>query len=389
MNAFELCLPTRIIFGEGELSRVGQQAAQFGRKALLISYEEQVVRQLGFLEQIERSCAEAGLELLTYFGVSPNPTIEHARDGIALVKEQKPDVLIALGGGSVIDEAKCIGIGALYEGDVWDIYSGAASASASLPVVAVVTIPATSSEMNNTSVMTNQALHRKEGHVNPLMYPRVAILDPTLTYGIPIRQTAYSVADIISHLLEGYLSHDDPWAPMQERYCEGMILTAMECMEKMLVDPRDPQARATLMWVATYSWNGFYVCGLGPTDLAIHVLGHSLSAFYNTPHGAAMSVIIPGLLDYILPKRAERIAKLGRAVFGITESEPVAAATATKDALTAWFTKIGAPVNFREAGIPTDQLDRLVDDALVTANMWGLSHLHTKESCMDILKRCL
>ena len=135
------------------------------------------------------------------------------------------------------------------------------------------------------------------------MRPKVAILDPELTYTIPLKQTAYSAADIISHLMEAYFGHSLDWAPFQDHYCQGGIRTIMECMDRLLVNPADKEARAQMMWTASYAWNGFYPSGLGPFDMTIHVLGHSLSNFYDTPHGASMSVTILATMRYFLEPR--------------------------------------------------------------------------------------
>ena len=207
MYPFEFSVPTKIVFGAGEVTKVGKEAAAFGKKAMLVTYDEEFVKNVGFYDKIANSCKEAGIELIDFFGVKSNPTAEHAAGGIKLAKEEKPDVLIALGGGSAMDEAKFIGLAALYDGDPWDFVLGKAEIKETLPVITVVTIPATSSELNGTAVITNETLQRKDGFCSPIMRPAVSILDPELTYTIPLRQTAYSAADIVSHLLEHYLGH--------------------------------------------------------------------------------------------------------------------------------------------------------------------------------------
>lgn len=372
MVNFEFSVPTKIIFGAGEVKRTGEQAAMFGRKALLVTYDEPLVKQLGFYDKVADSCKEAGVELLCHFGVKSNPTAEHAASAIALVKKEKPDVIIALGGGSAIDEAKFIAVASLYDGDPWDFPTGNATITKMIPVIAVVTIPATSSELNGTAVINNETLRRKDGFANPIMKPSVAILDPELTYTIPLRQTAYSAADIVSHLLEHYLGHSLAFAPYQDHFCEGGIRSIMECMDRLLANPQDQDARAIMMWQAAFAWNGFYDSGLGAVNSNIHILGHSLSNFYDTPHGAAMSITILATLRYYLRQRTAKYARFAREVFGIRDQDDMIAATAGIAALEAWFKKIGAPVNFAEAGI-TDPaaIDKMAPDALLTARAWG------------------
>jgi alcohol dehydrogenase YqhD (iron-dependent ADH family) len=386
--AFEFDMPTRVVFGEGAVARVGGLAAGFGTKALLVTYDEAFVKKVGLYQKVADSCTAAGVTLVSAFGVKSNPTVEHSLGVIALAKREKPDCLIALGGGSAIDEAKFVGVSAGYAGDPWDFATGKTPISSTLPVIAVVTIPATSSELNGTSVMSYEKIQRKEGFANPAMRPRFAVLDPALTWTIPIRQTAYSAADIISHLLESYIGHGLDWAPFQDHYCQASIRTVMECMERLLREPKDTEARAQMMWTASYAWNGFYPCGLGPADATIHVLGHSLSNFYDTPHGAAMSVTIPATMRWFLDKKTKRLAGIAREIFGVHEADDMAAARAGISAIVAWFRKIGAPTTLAEAGIPADAIAKMAPDALKTAQAWGLGDLYTLDTCRKMFELC-
>jgi alcohol dehydrogenase len=388
MFPFELHLPTKVVFGEGTISKIGEISSTFGKKAMLVSYDEDLIKSFGFYDKAVKALNEANIEVLQFFGVKSNPTVDHVRKGIEVAKTEKPDVLIALGGGSVIDTVKAMAVGYFAEGDIWDMATGAEDMKEALPIIAIVTIPATSSEMNNVSVLSNDEIKRKEGFGSPLMYPKVAILDPELTYGLPILQTAISAADVVSHLLEGYLNHNDPWAPMQDRYALGMIKTVIDCMELLMKDPRDTQARATLMWVTTNSWNGFYVSGLGPFNASIHMVGHSFSSFYDTPHGAAMSVSIPAVMKYHLKDRIEKYSVLAQEVFSIEGEASEAIAEAGVDAIVSWFKRIGVPTSFKEANMPTNELDAMADDVLITAKNWGIES-YTKEAVLEILDLCL
>lgn len=382
MYPFEFNMTTNAVFGEGAVAKVGETAATYGKKAVLLTYDESFVKQVGFYQKVEESCKSAGVNLISCFGVKSNPTVEHALGVIDIVKKEKPDVIIALGGGSVMDEAKFVGIAAKYDGDPWDFASGKTPITETLPVIVVVTIPATSSELNGTSVMSNEKIQRKDGFANPVMRPKTAILDPELTYSIPLKQTAYSAADIISHLLESYFGHSLDWAPFQDRYCQGGIRTIMDCVDRLLVNPADKEARAQMMWTASYAWNGFYPCGLGPCDATIHVLGHSLSNFYDTPHGASMSITILATMRYFLKKKIKKFAEFAREVFKVNEIDDLKAAQAGIDALEKWFKKIGTPVKLSEAGIPAEGIDKMAPDALKTAKAWGLGDLYT----LDIIR---
>jgi alcohol dehydrogenase YqhD (iron-dependent ADH family) len=384
MYPFEFNMPTNVVFGEGAVAKVGQIAAGFGKKALLLTYDEDFVKKIGFFQKVEESCKGAGVTMLSCFGVKSNPTVEHALVVIALVKKEKPDVIIALGGGSVTDEAKFIGIAAKYDGDPWDFATGKTPITETLPVISVVTIPATSSELNGTSVMSYEKIQRKEGFANPVMRPKVAILDPELTYTIPLKQTAYSAADIISHLMEAYFGHADEWAPFQDRYSQGGIRTIIECMDRILVNPADKDARAQMMWIASYAWNGFYPLGLGPWDSTIHILGHSLSNFYDTPHGASMSITILATMRYFLKTKTKKFAEFAREVFKVNEADDLKAAQIGIDTLEKWFVKIGTPVRLSDAGIPAEAIEKMAPDALTTANNWGYSEMYTLEKIKDM-----
>ncbi len=389
MHPFEFDMTTKAVFGEGAVAKVGELAAGFGKKALLITYDEGFVKQVGFYQKVAASCQAAGVTLVSAFGVKSNPTVEHSAGVIAQAKQEKPDVIIALGGGSVIDEAKFVGVAFKYDGEPWDLASGKVAITASLPVIAVVTIPATSSELNGTSVMSYEKIQRKDGFVSPLMRPKFAVLDPELTYSIPLKQTAYSAADIVSHLLEAYIGHSLDWAPFQDHYSQGGIRTIIECMDRILVNPQDKEARAQMMWTASYAWNGFYPCGLGPCDATIHVLGHSLSNFYDTPHGAAMSVTILATMRYFLKTKTKKMAALAREVFKVNEADDLKAAQTGIAAFEAWFKKIGTPITLAEAKIPNEGIAKMAPDALKTAQAWGLGEMYTLEKCTEMFKLCL
>jgi len=388
MFPFEYYIPTKVVFGEGEVAKTGELAAGFGKKAVLVSYDEEFIKSIGVLDKAMKPLADAGVEVVTHFGVKSNPTIEFVREGVEKCNEFNPDVIIALGGGSVMDTVKAMAVSVGSEADAWDLASGKAEMTACVPIMTIVTIPATSSEMNPTSVINNDSIRRKEGFANPLMFPSISILDPELTYSIPVLQSAISAADIVSHLMECYINHNDPWAPMQDRFAQGMIKTIMDCMDKLLVDPKDKQARATMMWAAAFAWNGFYVCGVGGFEASIHMLGHSFSAFYDVPHGSAMSVSIPGVMKYHLDDRIEKYSVFAQEVFGIDGDISKDTAQKGIDALVAWFKKIGVPTTFAEAGMPTDEFDAMADDVLITAANWGIES-YDKQMVLDLLQACV
>ena len=378
MQPFDFCRPTKVVFGAGRIAELGKIAAGYGSKVLFVTYDKAMMESIGLLDKALAPLKQAGLDVAECYGVKSNPSLDHARELVKLAKQAKPDVMVALGGGSVIDECKCIGASLGSDADIWDMVEGKKPVTASIPLIAVCTIPATSSEMNNIAVISNDAINRKEGLMSDLICPAVALLDPAITTTIPMRQTAYSSADIVSHLLEGYLSHTEPFVPMQNRYFDSMIKVQMECMERLLENPADIDARAMMMWAATFSWNGFCVLGIGPMESLIHVLGHSLSAFYDTPHGASMAIMIPAVMKYTLNKRVARYARIARNVFGLDEDDDLRAAKLGIEMMTAWLDRIGAPTSFAKGGIPTNELDKLTDNAYQSCCNFGMTN-YTKE----------
>ena len=390
MHNFEFSIPTKIIFGCGEIKRIGEEAAKFGKKALLLTFSEKTALRTGYLAKVEESCDDAGVNLIKFFGVKSNPTVEHAIPIIEAAKKEKPDVIIALGGGSVMDCAKFIGVAAKYDGFCWDLATGKAPIIDTIPVIAIVTVAATSSEINHVSVMTYEEVRRKEGFGNPVMLPKIAILDPELTYTLPIKQTVYSSADIISHLLEAYFGHTMDWAPFQDHYCQASIRTIIECTNRLIIDPKDAEARAQMMWCASFAWCGFYPCGLGSYDMTIHILGHSLSNFYDTPHGAAMSITILAAMKYFMDTKTKKFAGFAREIFGISETDDKKAAVSGYKHLREWFKKIGTAVTLSDAGITDpDALNKMVPDALTTAKAWGCGDLYNEDILRKMFEFCM
>lgn len=390
MKSFEYCIPTKIIFGEGSVKQAGESVAQFGKKILMVTYDENIAKEIGVYDSVISSLHNEGLEVVEFFGVKSNPVISHAKKGIELAKNEKVEAILAVGGGSVIDEAKFIAAGVKYDGDAMDILNNPEKIEDALPIVTVLTLPATSSESNNVSVMTDEKSKRKIGFRSDYFFPKISILDPELTYNIPIEITAYSSADTISHILEGYTQHEEEFTPFNTGYFDAIIKTIMECTERLLIDPTDKLARATLMWPTTFAWNGFGVCGLGYIAGEMHIFQHSLGGFYNIAHGAGMSVVMPGWMTWALDNDIfmRNISQFSKNIFGIQAYDKKSTARIGIYAFREWLDKIGSPTSFAKANLPTNDLDALADDALLTAKSW-LVESYSKQDIIDIYKLCL
>ena len=386
MKNFTFWNPTKIIFGENRISKIGDESRKFGKKVLLV-YGKASIKKSGVYTQVVTSLHEAGLDVVEFAGVKSNPVLSHLREGIALAKQENIDAIVAAGGGSVIDESKAIAVGAKTDSDVWDFFVGNAKIRDALPVLAVLTLAATGSEMNPNAVVTNETTLQKLAVFSPHIFPKVSILDPTATVTVPGTYSAYGAVDAISHILEGYFNGEDTWTPIQDRIGEGLVKTIMECTEKILKKPEDYQARATMMWAATLALNGLTTAGIGIFVTPCHAIEHSLSAIYDIAHGAGLSIVIPGWMKYTLRKSPEKIAKFATQVFGIHEATPLKTAEKGTEALKMWFEEIGSPITLKAGNIPEEDIDKMAENAERVASLWKIKG-YSKAVIAEILSMC-
>ena len=343
MDKFDYYIPTKIIFGSGRIDEVGPAVRHYGKKVLLASYDKKLLQNIGIYDRIINSLKAEGIKIVEFYGIKSNPVISHVNKGADLAKTEKVDVVLAVGGGSVIDESKVISAAALYDGDAWDFFNGNAEVNKTLPLVTILTIPATSSEMNSGVVITDDKTMHKSGFFNPGFFPRISILDPSVTFSLSQELTAYAAADIISHLLEGYLTHKDTWAPIQDGLMETLMTAVIKSADIIQNDSRDLNARSTMMWAGSLAWNGLCVSGVGPIGYPMHMFEHSLSAIYDIHHGAGMAVIMPGWMKYDCGIDSKRYVLFARKVFGINEKNDKEAAFKGIEAFRTWLKDKGAP----------------------------------------------
>jgi hypothetical protein len=369
------------------VSKIGEETSEYGKKVLFV-FGRSSIRENGTYDVVIDSFDKAGLEVVEFSGVRPNPVLSHLREGIAVARKEGVDVIVAVGGGSVLDEAKAIAAGAVAENDVWDFFTGKATIQKALPVLTVLTLPATGSEMNGGMVITNEETSEKFGFLDPYMSPKVSIMDPTVTYTISAEYTAFAAVDAICHLSEGYFTHQDPWAPIQDRYVEGLVKTVMESVEKILENPRDYQARATMMWAATLAWNGLGLAGVGDVTIPNHMLGHPLSAIHDIAHGASLSVVMPSWMRYSIGRGNKRLTLFAENIMGVRPGDGGSTAARGVEEFEKWLRKIGAPVTFAEAGMPVGRLEKVVDNACVMAKAWAMDTEFTREVIEKIYEDC-
>lgn len=372
MQNFVLENPTKIIFGRDTIGQIGPETRAFGSTALLVTGRHSL-QASGIYDQICTALTESGLRIIPHSGVKSNPIVSHVRQGIALCKTHGVEVIVAAGGGSVIDEAKAIAAGSVVEHDVWKFFKGKASITTPLPICTVLTIAAAGSEMNGGMVITNDELNLKLATGNKKLCPKVSILDPEATFSVPPNYTAYGAVDAIAHTLEFYFSTPDQPTPVQDRFMEGLIINLMEAGDLALAEPTNYQARANLMWCATMALNGWTAAGLGKTAFPMHMIEHAMSALYDVPHGAGLSVVIPAWMSWSAARRPQKFAQLAERVFMIQPGSVEEKAAAGIAHLRAWFERIHSPTTLGAIGIPPTAIEALATHSLTQAKLWRLA----------------
>ncbi len=386
MQNFVFHNPTKIIFGRGTIPSIGPETILWGKKCLLL-YGCGSIKKNGVYGQVFSSLKEAGLEIVEHGGVQTNPLLSHVKEGINKVKAHKIDVVVAVGGGSVLDSGKAVCAGSVVNHDVWKFFTGKKSIKSTLPMTAVLTLAASGSEMNSGMVITHDATREKFGFGHKLLFPKVSILDPEATFTVPMDYTAYGAVDAIAHVLEYYMTTKDPATPVQDRFIEGLIINAMDSCDRCLVNPRDYNARADLMWAATLALNGMTGAGLGRVGFPMHMIEHSLSALYDVPHGAGLSVIIPGWLRWHSIVDARKIIQLGSRIFNFELRGIEPTSNATVKILENWFTRINSPIRLAEFDIPPEDIPLIAENALRLAKIWRLDQ-YSRETIEGILTLC-
>lgn len=361
MNAFDFYSPTYFVFGKDREQEVGRYVKKFGGSRVLVLYGGQSARRSGLLERVHDSLAAEGLFAAELGGVKPNPRSGLVYEGIELCRREKIDFVLAVGGGSVIDTAKAIAIGAVYEGDFWDFFSGKTPETA-LPVGTVLTIAASGSEGSPNSIITNEQTLEKNGAEADCLRPCFSILNPALTESLPPYQTACGVTDIMAHAFERYFTNT-PDVETTDRMLEGVLLAMLHESRRVMEDPHDYEARANIMWAGMVCHND--VMGVGrKQDWNSHHLEHVLSAVYDCAHGAGLAVIMPAWMRYCVEHGGEaRFAQMAVRVFGcqMDFQNPKRTALEGIEAFKTFLRSIGMPLTFAEIGADPADIPKLVE----------------------------
>lgn len=362
MNNFTFWSPTKFVFGKETETRTGELVKEFSGKKVLIVYGGGSVVRSGLLERVKSSLDEQGVSHIELSGIKPNPTDDRVYEGIELARNEGIDFILAVGGGSVIDTAKGIACGVLYDGDFWDFYCGKKIVEKALPVGVVLTIPAAGSEGSGNSVITKlDGLVKLSLRTESALRPKFAVMNPELTFTLPPYQTACGIVDMMAHIIERYFS-TTPECEITDRVSEGVLKAIMVEAPKVMESPCDYDARANIMWSGTLAHNG--VCGTGRVeDWASHFIEHELSAVYDVAHGAGLAVTVPAWMTYVAainPSKgvqfAERVLGIERCVGDSDHDMAHKGIACLKD----FFRSIGMPVTMEELGIKNADIDALV-----------------------------
>lgn len=385
MNNFNFCVPTDIRFGRDQIECLPEELKKYGKRVLLV-YGGGSIKRTGLYEKIQSLLKE--FEIYELSGIEPNPKLSSVRKGVALCKEHKIDVVLAVGGGSCIDASKHIACGAFYEGDPWDLVLDRSKVTGALPIAVVLTICATGSEMNSGAVISNEETNEKLEINTPLLYPALSICDPTYLYTLPAKQTAAGTVDIMSHVFEQYFQPNDG-AYLTDRLAEAVLKTCIHYGPIALKEPENYEARSNLMWSSTVGLNHLLTVGKGGA-WSVHPMEHELSAFYDITHGVGLAILTPAWMRYVLSdETVARFAMYARNVWDIEETDPYRAAQLAVDKTEEFFISLGMPSTLREVGIDHSRFAEMAEEAVRTSGIASRSYVHlAKEDIVKIFEMC-
>ena len=346
--------PSKILFGKKQLPKLAQEIKKYSQRILLV-YGGGSIKKIGLYEQITAILNENGIFSVEMPGVQVNPRIDSVRTGVKLCRDNSLSMVLAVGGGSVIDCAKTIAAGFYYAGDPWDFFEYTARVTEALPLGVVLTMSATGSEMNRNAVISNEVTKDKRGIGSSHLIPRFAILDPTYTYSVPPEQTAAGVVDIMSHVFEQYFSVNDS-AYLQDRMCEAVLKTCIHYGPIALKEPNNYEARSNLMWASTIGLNGLLSTGK-ITDWATHTIEHELSALYDMTHGLGLAILTPHWMEYVLnDTTVSKFAEYARYVWAVHGTDDYKVARQGIQLTREFFQSLGLGSKLSEAGVTEDSL---------------------------------
>ena len=387
MQNFDYQTPTRLIFGKGVIEKLPGVMAKFGKK-ILLTYGGGSIKKIGLYQKVHELLK--GYDIVELPDIQPNPKYDPSvLDGVRLCKEHQVDVILAVGGGSVLDCSKAIAAGACYDGDPWDLISYKVKAKAALPIVDIITLAATGSEYDAGGVISRTETNDKIGYIDRLLYPAVSFLDPVYTFTVNKKQTAAGIADAMNHVMEQYFVEDATL--LNDGFCESMFRSLMVNGRKCLENPEDYTARAEMMLACTYGCNGILALGNSPSGWPCHGIEHALSAYYDITHGWGLAIITPRWMKHILNERTlPRFVKYGINVFGIDENlDKWEIANKAIDETYAFFESIGIPMHLREVGIEESRIGEMAHHIAINEGLENAYAPLTEKDIAEIITASL
>ncbi|UPW82517.1 iron-containing alcohol dehydrogenase [Lysinibacillus sp. Ag94] len=378
MDSFTYYNPVKLHFGENALEKLANELAQHGEKVLVV-YGGGSVKKNGVYNAVIEKLQEANKTIFELSGVEPNPRVETARLGINLCKKEEIDLVLAVGGGSVIDCSKLIVAGAKYDGDAWDIVKRKVIVKDALPLGAVLTLAATGSEMNSGSVITNAATEEKLSWGSSAVFPKFSILNPVYTVTVPKNHTVYGIVDMMSHVFEHYF-HNTTNTPITDEMCEGLLRTVITTAPKLLEDLENIQLRETILLAGTIALNGSLSIG-SRGDWASHMIEHAVSAVYDIPHAGGLAIVQPHWMRLSVPVNPERFARIAIRVFGVDATGKSLEEVAYEgiDRLSAFWTSLGAPSSLADYEIDDSKFPRIVEHAMQNGPFGNFNKLQEQD----------
>lgn len=386
MENFIFRAPTHMYFGKGQIKHLPEILKEYGKNVLL-TYGGGSIKKNGVYDKVLEVLSD--FNIIEFSGIEPNPRIGTVRRGAEICRQNKIDVILAVGGGSTIDCSKVIGAATFYEGDAWDLVKDSSKIGKVLPIVTILTISATGSEMNKGAVISNPETNEKLGTSSVNMYPKASILDPEYTYTLPAIQTSAGTADIMSHVIENYFKKTEG-AFLQDKISEGILKTCIKYCPIALKEPKNYEARSNLMWASSLALNG--LCGSGKEgSWSCHPIEHELSAFYDITHGVGLAIITPRWMRYILSdKTVDKFACYAINVWEFeNEEDKFALAKKGIDATEKFFKDCGIPMNLGKLGIDDLLLEKMSNAAVAHRNLKNAYVPLDAKDVYNILKMCL
>lgn len=388
MNSFIYNIPTKVYFGENQLGNLAAELAKFGKR-VLIAYGGGSIKRIGLYDRVMDELHKAEFEVFELSGIEPNPRIESVREGAKICKEQGVDVVLAIGGGSTLDAAKFMAAGACVDHDPWEFFgANAKPIERALPLVTILTLSATGSEMDSGGVISNLSTGDKLGRLAPALQPRVSFLDPTLTYSVSKYQTACGAADMMSHIIEVYFNTQEDLF-MLDTFMEGMLKTIIKYAPIALAEPENYEARANLMWTSSWAINGF-INGGKRKAWSCHPMEHELSAIYDITHGLGLAILTPRWMEYCLDETTvDKYVQYGVNVFGIDASldKMTIAKESIRRTAEFLFDTLGLQRTFTEVGIKREDFEIMAKKACRYGDIKGFKTL-TPDDVVRIFEMC-